>query len=247
MSRRTSAIISAAITLVIFTVLPLYAPSLIPPEYIDMVAEFGIDITQFASEIAMIGGVIAVLTLVKGFVEPSSVLYLLSSIAMSGVTLFFTVVTVSLGRLDELANLGITTITMEVQGTMNTMTLDFRVFIWVTTATVALKIIEAFLEFSDARKQTKTADVTQPIIEAWLDPPLNPPIQNRMDRQVRAPSHFSNSLTSNVITSYPASLNMSRVRRFPSGMITVSPTVSVSAAYSSFSGTIRVSSPSRAG
>lgn len=162
MSRRTSAIISAAITLVIFTVLPLYAPSLIPPEYVDMVAEFGIDIVQFTSEIAMIGGVITVLTLVKGFVEPSTVLYLLASIAMSGVTLFFTVVTVSLGRLDELANLGLTTITMEVQGTVNTMTLDFRVFIWVTVATVALKIIEAFLEFTDARKQMKTVDAPQP-------------------------------------------------------------------------------------
>jgi len=162
MSRRTSAIISAAITLIIFTVLPLYAPSLIPPEYVDMVAEFGIDIVQFTSEIAMIGGVITVLTLVKGFVEPSSVLYLLSSIAMSGVTLFFTVVTVSLGRLDELANLGLTTITMEVQGTLNTMTLDFRVFIWVTVATVTLKIIEAFLEFTDARKQMKTVDAPQP-------------------------------------------------------------------------------------
>ncbi len=162
MSRRTSAIISAAITLIIFTVLPLYAPSLIPPEYVDMVAEFGIDVVQFTSEIAMIGGVITVLTLVKGFVEPSSVLYLLASITMSGVTLFFTVVTVSLGRLDELANLGLTTITMEVQGTLNTMTLDFRVFIWITVATVTLKIIEAFLEFSDARKQMKTVDAPQP-------------------------------------------------------------------------------------
>jgi hypothetical protein len=162
MSRRTSAIISAAITLIIFTVLPLYAPSLIPPEYVDMVAEFGIDIVQFTSEIAMIGGVITVLTLVKGFVEPSSVLYLLASITMSGVTLFFTVVTVSLGRLDELANLGLTTITMEVQGTLNTMTLDFRVFIWITVATVTLKIIEAFLEFTDARKQMKTVDAPQP-------------------------------------------------------------------------------------
>jgi len=74
MSRRTNAIISAAITLIIFTVLPLYAPSLIPPEYIDMVSEFGIDIIQFANEIAMIGGVIAVLTLVKGFVQPCCVM-----------------------------------------------------------------------------------------------------------------------------------------------------------------------------
>ena len=161
MSRRTSAIISAAITLIIFTVLPLYAPSLIPPEYINMVSEFGIDIIQFANEIAMLGGVIAVLTLVKGFVQPSSVFYLLASVASSGVTLFFTIVTVSLGRFEDLANLGMTTITMEVQGALNTMSLDFRLFVWITTATVALKIVESFLEYADARKQ-KAADAPHP-------------------------------------------------------------------------------------
>jgi len=161
MSRRTSAIISAAITLIIFTVLPLYAPSLIPPEYIDMVSEFGIDIIQFANEIAMLGGVIAVLTLVKGFIQPSSVFYLLASLASSGVTLFFTIVTVSLGRFEDLANLGMTTITMEVQGALNTMSLDFRLFVWITTATVALKIVESFLEYADARKQ-KAADAPHP-------------------------------------------------------------------------------------
>lgn len=161
MSRRTSAIISAAITLIIFTVLPLYAPSLIPPEYIDMVSEFGIDIIQFANEIAMIGGVIAALTLVKGFVQPSSVFYLLASVASSGVTLFLTIVTVSLGRFEDLANLGMTTITMEVPGALNTMTLDFRLFVWITAATVALKIVESFLEYADARKQ-KAADAPHP-------------------------------------------------------------------------------------
>lgn len=161
MSRRTSAIISTAITLIIFTVLPLYAPSLIPPEYIDMVSEFGIDIIQFANEIAMVGGVIAVLTLVKGFVQPSSVFYLLASVASSGVTLFFTIVTVSLGRFEDLANLGMTTITMEVQGALNTMSLDFRLFVWITTVTVALKIIESFLKYADARNQ-KAADAPHP-------------------------------------------------------------------------------------
>ncbi len=161
MSRRTNAIISAAITLIIFTVLPLYAPNLIPPEYIDMVSEFGIDIIQFANEIAMIGGVIAALTLVKGFVQPSSVFYLLASVASSGVTLFLTIVTVSLGRFEDLANLGMTTITMEVPGALNTMTLDFRLFVWITAATVALKIVESFLEYADARKQ-KAADAPHP-------------------------------------------------------------------------------------
>ena len=119
----------------------------------------------FSNEIATIGGLIAALTLVKGFVEPSSVLYLLASIISSGVTLFLTVVTVSLGRFEELGNLGLTTMTMEVQGTLNTMTLDFRVFIWITVATVGLKIVESFLEFSDARKDSKNSEAPQPKCE----------------------------------------------------------------------------------
>ena len=127
-----------------------------------MISEFGIDMIQFSNEIAIIGVVIALLTLVRGFVQPSSVIYLLASIASSGVTLFFTLVTVSLGRFEELGNLGVTTITMEVQGALNTMTLDFSLFIWITVATVALKTIESFLEFADARKQKEAETPRQP-------------------------------------------------------------------------------------
>lgn len=162
MSRRTSAIVSAAITLLIFTALPLYAPRLLPPEYIDMISEFGIDMIQFANGIAIMGVVIALLTLVRGFAQHSSVIYLLASIASSGMTLFFTLVTVSFGRFEELGNLGVTTMTMEVQGALNTMTLDFRLFIWITVATVALKTIESILEFADARKQNEAEIPQQP-------------------------------------------------------------------------------------
>ena len=164
MSRKTSAIVSAAFTLLVFTALPLYAPSRLPQEHIDMISQFGIDVTQFANEIAMIGVVIAALTLVKGFTQPSSVYYLTASVASSGMTLFFTLVTVSLGRLGELGNLGVTTMTMEIQGALNTTTLDLRLFVWLTVATVALKIIGSFLEFTDARKE-KAESPPQPKIE----------------------------------------------------------------------------------
>lgn len=163
MSRKTSAVISAAFSLFMFTVLPIYAPRIIPPEFIAIMSEVGINIHQFANELALIGGIIAVLTLVRGFTEPSSILYLLASIASSGVTFVFTVITVSLGRIENLGNLGITTMTMEVQGTMNTITLDFRVFIWLTAATVAMKVIEALLEYADTKKQKQVVHPSQQI------------------------------------------------------------------------------------
>jgi hypothetical protein len=127
-----------------------------------MISEFGIDMIQFANELAIMGVVIALLTLVRGFAQHSSVIYLLASIVSSGMTLFFTLVTVSLGRYEELGNLGVTTITMEVQGALNTMTLDFKLFIWITFATVALKTIESFLKFADARKQKEAETPRQP-------------------------------------------------------------------------------------
>ncbi|MGD2200040.1 MAG: hypothetical protein PVJ38_00235 [Candidatus Bathyarchaeota archaeon] len=153
MSRRSSAIISATITLIIFTVLPLYVPSLLPPQYLEKVAEFGIDIGQFTTQIAVIGGVVALLTLVKGFVALHSPIYLLAALASSVVTLFFTVTAVSLGRLDELGNLGLTSITVDVEGSLNHIVLDFRIFVQLTAVGVILKMIETVLTFMEARQE----------------------------------------------------------------------------------------------
>jgi hypothetical protein len=155
MSKKTSALISAAITLLIFTAIPLMAPQYLPPSYLETLARTGIDVPSFVTQLAIMGVAVAALTLVKGFVPPSSPIYLLAALASSGLTFAFTVVTVSLGRLDELGNLGLTTMSMEVQGSVNAITLDFRFFVQLTALTVLLRMVEAVFAFIEARKEAK--------------------------------------------------------------------------------------------
>jgi ABC-type uncharacterized transport system permease subunit len=155
MSKRTSALVSAAITLLMFTAIPLLAPRYLPPSYLETFAKTGIEVSSFSIQLAIMGIAVAALTLVKGFVEPSSPTYLLAAIASSGVTFAFTAVTLSFGRLEELGNLGLTTMNVEVQGSVNAIVLDFRLFVQLTALTVALRMVEAVFAFIEARKEAK--------------------------------------------------------------------------------------------
>jgi hypothetical protein len=151
LSRKHEAIISAVITLLIFTVLPLYSQNLLPPNILESASQIGFDIEAFTNQISIIGLIVASLTLVKGFFHESSVPYLLASLASSGMTLFFTVMTLSLGQWQDLGTLGITSITMEGQGVLNTTTVDLSFFVTLTAVTVCLKMIHSTAEFLEAR------------------------------------------------------------------------------------------------
>ncbi len=158
MTNKMGALTSAAITLLIFTVIPLMAPQYLPPSYMETLARTGIDVPSFVHQLAIMGVAVAALTLVKGFVAPSSPIYLLAALVSSGLTFAFTVVTLSFGRLEELGNLGLTTMNMEVQGSINAITLDFRLFVQLTALTVALKMVEAVFAYIEARKEAKVSE-----------------------------------------------------------------------------------------
>ena len=150
MSRKTSAILSALFTLVLFVGLPLYAPSQIPEEYFEMFSETGVDVNAFIYQIATIGLVASVLTLVKGFVPMTSYIYLLASLSSNAMMLYFNLVTFSVG---DVAKLGQLTVTTEIPGGVNTMLLDMRLFIQLAFLAVGLQIIYTVLEFINARKE----------------------------------------------------------------------------------------------
>ena len=156
MSRKTSAVLSALITLVIFVGLPLYAPSQIPEEYFEMFSETGVDVNAFIYQIATIGLVASVLTLVKGFVPMTSYIYLLASLSSNAMTLYFNLVTFSVG---DLAKLGQLTVTTEIPGGVNTMLLDMRLFIQLAFLAVGLQVIYTVLEFINARKEEAKAEM----------------------------------------------------------------------------------------
>jgi hypothetical protein len=148
MSRKTGAIISAVITLAIFTVLPLYLPDLLPPDMMLMVSNIGFNLEGLLSQIATIGVIMALITLLKGFVERTSMAYLILSAGSSIVTLIIIIQSVGLG---DMQSLGVTTISLEVEGGVNTAVIDMRLFVQLAIALVALQIVQSILEFRDAR------------------------------------------------------------------------------------------------
>jgi hypothetical protein len=154
MSRKASAVLSALITLVIFVGLPLYAPSQIPEEYFEMFSETGVDVNAFIYQIATIGLVASVLTLVKGFVPMTSYIYLLASLSSNAMTLYFNLVTFSVG---DLAKLGQLTVTTDIPGGVNTMLLDMRLFIQLAFLAVGLQVIYTVMEFINARNEEAKA------------------------------------------------------------------------------------------
>ena len=157
MNQRINAAISAAVYLVVFVVLPLYAPSLIPPEFLNLLSESGFNLGAFTQQMAMIGIVVSVITLVKGFVLTSSLLYLVAGIGLSLVMLAFTLITLGLGNI---WSFGITVVKMEIPGGLNTAVLDLRFFVQLATLTSILQIVQTFLAFKDARIAKDASNVS---------------------------------------------------------------------------------------
>ena len=151
MSRRTSALFSAIVSLLVFSIIPLYAPNILPLEVLDPLVEAGFDLVGFTYQIASLGVLASILTVIKGFSEESSYAYLGSSLASNGVTIYFTLTTLTLG---DVSSLGVSEITMNIQGGSNTMILDMGIFVWFAMLTLGLQVLLNIFTFLDARKNS---------------------------------------------------------------------------------------------
>jgi hypothetical protein len=147
--RRIGALISAAITLILFVGVPYLLPSYITPELAEFLVESGINIDVVVSQIIVIGLIAAALTLLKGFVSPTGITYLFVAVAQNVFTLVFAVILLGVGNI---AALGVTEFTLPMQQVTNTIRMDLRVFIYLTFLTVGLKVLQTYLEWSEARK-----------------------------------------------------------------------------------------------
>jgi hypothetical protein len=67
-------------------------------------------------------------------------------------------IAISLGRFDKIANLGLTSIDVDVQGSVNHIVMDFRIFVQLSAIAVFLKMIETILTFMETRREK---DITQ--------------------------------------------------------------------------------------
>jgi len=147
---KAGAVVSAVLTLVLLTVVPLMAPSIIPPEMAEVISRTGFNLTGFLNQIAVIGVVSAALTLGKGLASERSPIYLLLSVASSGATLLFMLTTLSLG---DTGNLGVTSISVDLGEVTSSITIDMSLFVEIAAISIVLKVIHSILEFREARAQ----------------------------------------------------------------------------------------------
>lgn len=147
-SRRIGAIISATITLTLFVVIPYFLPSYITPELGNLLTESGIDLNTVLNQIMVVGMIAAALTLLKGFVNTTSLTYLAVAVAQNIFTLVFAIILLGVGNI---AAMGATEFTMTMAQVTNTIRMDLRIFIYLTFLTVVLRVLQTYLVWSEAR------------------------------------------------------------------------------------------------
>ncbi|OGD44412.1 hypothetical protein A3K69_00645 [Candidatus Bathyarchaeota archaeon RBG_16_57_9] len=149
-NERVGAVIAALVALILFVGVPYMLPWYLPPDITQLLSESGLDLQGLMNQIMILGAVTAALTLVKGFVGRASPISLAISVAQNVASLAFMVVLLGAG---DFASLGVTSFTVSVSSTTSHVIMDFRVFVYFTALTVALRVAEAYLAWSEAKAE----------------------------------------------------------------------------------------------
>lgn len=146
------AVLSAILTFAVFVILPRVLPRLLPPELMAALSQMGFDLFDLLNETAFIGVALALLAAAKGAVEKASPLHPALTAASSAIWLVFSLMILGLGRIETY---GVTEFSFEIDGGLNTVLLDMRLFVYIAVVSVGLKIVHSLLEFLDARAATR--------------------------------------------------------------------------------------------
>lgn len=157
---RAGAIASAVITLAIFTVLPLALPVLLPPVLIDAISLMGFKLSSLLNEVAIMGVGLSAIALASGLVEKTSPAYPVFSAVSNVGWLIFSLLIIGLG---QIGTLGITKLSFEVPGGVNTVVFDMQLFVYIAVTAVGLKITHSVLEFLAARSTARARIEERPV------------------------------------------------------------------------------------
>ena len=150
MNRRTSAILSALFNLAIFVGLPIGVLYLLPADLTAQLSQVGFSVQGLLNQTVIIGVVIAAITIAKGFIDDKTITYLLLNLASNSITLLFTFIVLGLGNV---GSMGLTTVKLNMQNAETTVVMDMRLLLQVAVLTVVLRMIQAVLEWREARAE----------------------------------------------------------------------------------------------
>jgi hypothetical protein len=142
MAKRLEAIFSAVITLILFVGIPYILPNYIPEDLAVQIEQSGFDLDSFSNQIMIIG------TILSGFVDPTSILALLVNLAQACSSLIFIIVLLGVGNV---AGLGYTEFEFAMQGIQSKISMDLRVFVYISIVTSVLKMIQVYLKWNETR------------------------------------------------------------------------------------------------
>ena len=148
--RQVGSVINALVTVLIFVGIPYLLPGYLPPDIVQMMTDAGIDIPSTLNQMKILGGITALITLVKGFVDKTSLVYLLASVVQNISALGFTIILLGAG---DYASLGVTEFTVDIDGGFSQIVMDMRAFVYLTVSVVTLRIIQSYLEWGEAKEE----------------------------------------------------------------------------------------------
>ena len=148
MAKRLEAIFSAVITLILFVGIPYILPNYIPEDLAVQIEQSGFNLDSFSNQIMIIGAITAGLTILSGFVDPTSILALLVNLAQACSSLIFIIVLLGVGNV---AGLGYTEFEFAMQGIQSKILMDLRVFVYISIVTIVLKMIQVYLKWNETR------------------------------------------------------------------------------------------------
>jgi hypothetical protein len=151
MEKRTqNSIISASFTLLIFVGLPFVLQRYIPTNFVLLLAQMGLDLQRIINQIMLIGVLAAVITLIKGFISETSILFLIISISRKILTIFIMILLLGAGNL---TSLGLTTLNLEIENSKHSITLNYQLFLYITFLLVFLKVFQSYYDWSKMKKE----------------------------------------------------------------------------------------------
>jgi hypothetical protein len=149
--------IGKAIVVIIFlTIFPLYSLPLLPPEFNNLITmQGGLDFKDLTNRTAILGLVFAILIVLRGSVEKTSI----GGLVISSIwKTFFFVVVIFILSIGKVENMGLANVSTQSSSIQNMVVIDLRLFVVLVGGIVLLMIARSVSMYKENQNLKKVYD-----------------------------------------------------------------------------------------